>query len=97
MADVRMTVEEYLALIEAAQVSVGSRALTPVVGRKAGRKVARAGAKIQRRASGKAVKGMSAALKRANKMARKKNGDFKKGWTQQRVMKTAHRIRRKKR
>ena len=95
--DVRMSVEEYLALVEAAQVSVGSRALTPVIGRKAGRRVAKSGARIQRRASGTALKGMSAALKKANKMARKKNGDFKKGWNQKRVMKTAHRIRRKKR
>ena len=96
MADVRMTVEEYLALIEAAQVSVGSRALTPVIGRKAGRRVAKAGARAQRRASGTALKGMSAALKKANKMARKKNGDFKKGWNQKKVMKTAHSIRRRK-
>ena len=95
--DVRMSVEEYLALVEAAQVSVGTRALTPVVGRKAGRRVAKAGARTQRRASGTALKGMSAALKKANKMARKKNGDFKKGWNQKKVMKTAHRIRRKKR
>ena len=95
--EVRMTVEEYLALIEGAQTAVGTRALTPVVGARAAKKVARTGAKVQRRASGKAVKGMAAALRKANRMARKKNGDFKKGWTQQRVMKPAHRIRRKKR
>ena len=94
--DVRMTVEEYLDLLERAQGSVGARALTPVIGRKAGRRVAKTGAKIQRRASGTALKGMSAALKKANKMARKKNGDFKKGWNQKKVMKTAHRIRRRK-
>ena len=94
--DVRMSVEEYLALVEAAQVSVGSRALTPVIGRKAGRRVAKAGAGVQRKASGTALKGMSAALKKAHKMARKKNGDFKKGWNQKKVMKTAHRIRRRK-
>ncbi len=51
--------------------------------------------KIKRR-TGKAVKGMAAALRKANKMARKKNGDFKKGWNQAKVMKTAHRIRRRK-
>ncbi len=51
--------------------------------------------KVRRRA-GKAVKGMAAALRKANKMARKKNGDFKKGWNQAKVMKTAHRIRRRK-
>jgi hypothetical protein len=97
VAEVRMTLEEYLALIESAQTAVGTKALTPVIGRKAGGRVARTGAKIQRKASGTAVKGMSSALKKANKMARKKNGDFKKGWNQKRVMQTAHRIRRKKR
>lgn len=95
--DVRMSVEEYLALIEAAQLSVGTKALTPVIGKRSGRRVAKAGARVQRRASGTALKGMSAALKKANKMARKKNGDFKKGWNQTKVMKKAHQIRRKKR
>lgn len=94
--EVRMTVEEYLALIEASQTAVGTRALTPVLGARSAKKVARTGAKVQRRASGTALRGMSAALKKANKMARKKNGDFKKGWNQRRVMKTAHRIRRRK-
>ena len=95
--DVRMSVEEYLALIEAAQLSVGTKALTPVIGKRSGSRVAKAGARVQRRASGTALKGMSAALKKANKMARKKNGDFKKGWNQTKVMKKAHQIRRKKR
>ncbi len=57
--------------------------------------VRKADRKIKRR-TGKAVKGMAAALRKANSMARKKNGDFKKGWNQARVMKTAHRIRRRK-
>ena len=88
-----MTVEEYLALIEGAQTAVGTRALTPVVGARAAKKVARTGAKVQRRASGKAVKGMAAALRKANRMARKKNGDFKKGWNQSKLMSKAHKIR----
>jgi len=96
MADVRMTVEEYLRLIEQAQVAVGTGALTPVVGKSAAAKVAKTGGAIQRKASGTALKGMSAALKKANAKARKKNGDFKKGWTQARVMKEAHRLRRKR-
>jgi hypothetical protein len=95
MADVTMSVEEYLRLVEAAQVAVGSSALTPVVGRKAATKVAEAGGRIQRRASGVALKGMASALKKANAKARKKNGSFKKGWTQARVMKEAHRLRRR--
>ena len=58
--------------------------------------VRRVDRKVKRKA-GKAVKGMAAALRKANKMARKKNGDFKKGWNQAKVMKKAHQIRRKKR
>jgi len=53
---------------------------------------------VDRRAkkrAGVALKGMAAALKKANKMARKKNGDFKKGWSQAKVMKKAHQIRRR--
>jgi len=59
------------------------------------RPVKRADRAVQRRA-GKAAKGMAKALRKANSMARKKNGDFKKGWNQSKVMKTAHRIRRRK-
>ena len=95
MPEVRMTVEEYLSMIEAAHTAVGTRALTPVVGPAPAKAVARTGAKIQRKASGTALKGMSSALKKANKMARKKNGSFKKGWSQGKVMKKAHQLRRK--
>jgi len=35
---------------------------------------------------------MSKHLTQANQKARKKNGDFKKGWNQSRVMKEAHRL-----
>ena len=97
MADVTMSVEEYLRLMEAAHGTVGTAALTPVVGRKAARRVAKTGARIQRKASGTALKGMASALKKANKMARKKNGKFKKGWSQAKVMKKAHAIRRRSR
>jgi hypothetical protein len=40
---------------------------------------------------------MGAALREANKRARKKNGDFRKGYNQRRVMQMAHKIRRSKR
>lgn len=43
----------------------------------------------------KPLKGMSSALKQANKMGKKKNGQFRVGWDQAKIMKTAHRIRRK--
>ena len=86
-AEVRMTVEEYLDLLERTASNV--------------KRVGRAARTIQketrpaRRKAGKAVKGMAAALRKANKMARKKNGSFKKGYDQARVMRMAHKIRRK--
>jgi hypothetical protein len=56
--------------------------------------VRRTDRKVRKR-TGVALKGMKSALKKANAKARKKNGSFKKGWTQARVMKEAHRIRRR--
>ena len=85
-AEVRMTVEEYLALIERT-ASNEQR-----VGRAA--RTSSKETRPARRKAGKAVKGMASALKKANAKARKKNGSFKKGWTQARVMKEAHRLRR---
>lgn len=38
---------------------------------------------------------LSKALKDVNKKARKKSGGFKKGWSQKRVMATAHKIARR--
>lgn len=46
---------------------------------------------------GKTAPGMAAALKEANRKARKKNGEFRKGYDQRRVMSMAHKIRRSKR
>ena len=85
--EVRMTVEEYLELLERTATNV--------------KRVGRAARTIQketrpaRRKAGKAVKGMAAALKKANAKARKKNGSFKKGYDQARVMRMAHQIRRR--
>ena len=85
--EVRMTVEEYLDLLERTATNV--------------KRVGRAARTIQketrpaRRKAGKAVKGMAAALKKANAKARKKNGSFKKGYDQARVMRMAHQIRRR--
>ena len=87
--EVRMTVEEYLDLLERTASNV--------------KRVGRAARTIQketrpaRRKAGKAVKGMAAALKKANAKARKKNGSFKKGYDQARVMRMAHQIRRRAR
>lgn len=85
--EVRMTVEEYLDLLERTASNV--------------KRVGRAARTIQketrpaRRKAGKAVKGMAAALKKANAKARKKNGSFKKGYDQARVMRMAHQMRRR--
>lgn len=38
---------------------------------------------------------MSRAMKKANDKARKKDGSFRKGWDQSRMMSYAHKIRRK--
>ena len=45
--------------------------------------------------SRKAAKGMKRALEEANAKARKKNGEFRKGYDQKKLMETAHKIRRK--
>ena len=87
MPEVRMTVEEYLDLLERTATNV--------------QRVGRAARTIQketrpaRKKVGKAVKGMKSALKQANAKARLKDGSFRKGWDQARVMTTAHKIRRK--
>ncbi len=40
---------------------------------------------------------MARALRKANSMGRKKSGGFKKGWSQGKIMKKAHQLRRKMR
>jgi hypothetical protein len=86
-AEVRMSVEEYLQLIEQTAKNVQR------VG-KAARTIKRETKPVRRKA-GKAAKGMAKALKQANAKARKKNGSFKKGYDQARVMRMAHQIRRR--
>ena len=53
------------------------------------------GAVKAKRTAGRTAKGMKEALKKANAKARKKDGSFKKGYDQARVMREAHKIRRK--
>ena len=79
-----MTVEEYLDLIEKAaqggkQIIRGARKVSKSVKKRTGKKDAK----------------MGRALKRANSMGRKKSGGFKKGWSQGKIMKKAHQLRRK--
>tara|TARA_Y100001951_G_scaffold101874_1_gene107567 strand:- start:1031 stop:1285 length:255 start_codon:yes stop_codon:yes gene_type:complete len=80
-----MSVEEYLRLVERTADNVKR------VG-KAARTISRETKPVRKKA-GKALKGMKSALEKANAMARKKNGDFKKGWNQSKLMAKAHKIR----
>ena len=76
-----MTLEEYEALLASRNLrETGAKGKSRIAPRK------RVGKKDPK---------MARALKRANEMARKKNGSFKKGWTQAKVMKKAHQLRRR--
>ena len=88
MPEVRMTVEEYLELLERTARNVER------VG-KASRKIARDTAPDRRRA-GKAAKGLGKAMKEANRRLRTKSGKLRKGKTQADVARLAHKIRRQK-
>lgn len=46
-----------------------------------------------KRKVGKTAKNMAKALEQANERARKKNGDFRKGFDQKKLMSLAHKIR----
>ena len=84
MASITMTVEEYLDLIEKAA--------------QGGKQVIRGARKVKRavkKRSGKKDPKMARALRKANSMGRKKSGGFKKGWSQGKIMKKAHQLRRK--
>jgi hypothetical protein len=58
---------------------------------------ARLATKRTRRRKGKKDPKMARALRKANAMGRKKAGGFKKGWSQGKIMKKAHQLRRKMR
>jgi hypothetical protein len=61
--------------------------------------IARRGAQKRAKAKrvGKKDPKMARALRKANSMGRKKSGGFKKGWSQGKIMKKAHQIRRRMR
>ena len=56
---------------------------------------ARLVSKRPRRRKGKKDPKMARALRKANSMGRKKAGGFKKGWSQGKIMKKAHQLRRR--
>jgi len=84
VAEVRMSLEEYEALI--------SRSLAP-----SDRSFPKDQNPFVKKAKrvGKKDPKMSRALAKANKMGRKKAGGFKKGWNQGKIMSKAHQLRRK--
>ena len=87
MAEVRLTMEEYEALLRAAEEFRGT-------GRFPSPERVRKEMKPRKRVGKKDPK-MSRALKKANDMGRKKNGGYKKGYDQARIMSLAHKLRRK--
>jgi hypothetical protein len=86
MGTVTLTTEEYEALLRLQSSERESE----------GARLASRKSKARKR-KGRTAKGMGAALREANRRARKKNGDFRKGYNQRRVMQMAHKIRRSKR
>lgn len=79
-----MTMEEYLQLVEATNVKMTARPATPIETKKA-----------KKKRSGKKDPKMAKALRMANERGRKKNGGYKKGYDQGKIMSLAHKLRRK--
>jgi hypothetical protein len=81
--EVRMTVEEYLALLQTentrTQPKMTKTSRVKPVGKRKGKKDPK----------------MAKALRQANKIGRTKAGKLRKGYTQARIMKKAHQLRRK--
>ena len=84
MAEVRLTMEEYEALLRmqgSERESEGTRLSNRT--------------RSKRKRKGKPDPKMARALRKANALGRKKSGGFKKGYSQARIMKKAHQLRRK--
>ncbi len=84
MAEVRLTMEEYLSLIDQ---SSNRKQIAP-----SGTTYKTS---VKKKRKGTPLKGMDSALAKANAMGRKKSGGFKKGWSQGKIMSKAHQIRRR--
>jgi hypothetical protein len=87
VAEVRLSIEEYEALVRAAEIPASVRA-----SRAKTRQMNKAREKKTRRRKDPK---MAEALKEANKRGRTKSGKLRKGYTQARIMSMAHKIRRK--
>tara|TARA_R110002110_G_C13422552_1_gene714587 strand:+ start:1685 stop:1957 length:273 start_codon:yes stop_codon:yes gene_type:complete len=90
MAEVTMSLEEYLQLLD-------GRGAGPVSDHRTSPRATLQDRKKARRRVGKKDPKMARALKKANAMGRKKAGGFKKGWSQGKIMRKAHQLRRKMR
>ena len=84
MAEVRLTMEEYQALLRM-QGSERESEGTRLSDRR----------RKKPRRTGKKDPKMARALRKANSMGRKKSGGFKKGWSQGKIMSKAHQLRRR--
>tara|TARA_Y100001938_G_C8016022_1_gene392616 strand:- start:569 stop:826 length:258 start_codon:yes stop_codon:yes gene_type:complete len=84
MPTVTMTIDEYLQLVEASGVKLKARPASP-------KEVAVA----KQKRKGNPDPKMAKALKKANAMGRTKSGKMRKGYDQARIMRTAHKLRRK--
>ena len=83
MAEVTMSLEEYLRLVEKRDDLAD---LVRLPGSPEPKKAKRKGKKDPK---------MAKALRKANQIGRTKNGKLRKGYTQARIMKKAHQLRRK--
>ena len=88
MPEIRMTLEEYEALLAASKQFEGTGGFPSPESPKR--------IKPKPRRKGKAAKGMGKAMAEANKKLRTKSGKLRKGKTQADVARLAHKIRRKK-
>lgn len=96
MPEVRMTLEEYNALLEQAGMGPIRGDPKAIMGPAAVRELAASGIGKKPKRKGKAAKGMGQAMREANKRLRTKSGKLRKGKTQADVARLAHKIRRKK-
>jgi len=87
MAEVRLTMEEYNALVRAAEVPASVQASRD--------KTSRMQEAINKKRAGKKDPKMSRALKKANDWGRTKSGKLRKGVSQGDIMSKAHALRRK--
>lgn len=84
MADVTMTLDEYEAL---------RRLITSVRESEGAVEEERESRRTRKKTKNDKI--MSKAMRQANARAKKKNGDFRKGWDRSRLMSYAHSLRRK--